>query len=128
MKAREIFDMACAHLSQLPTDSEELAAFAPSWLTTLCEETLPYENALRAFYDDPALPPLEKAPVVEDGLETDIPYRDALCRIALVYGLASQFFIDDENNYLAQDYRARYVVALKDTQKIAEQRVRDMYA
>lgn len=128
MKAREIFNMACAHLSQLPADSEELAAFAPSWLTTLCEEALPYENALRAFADDPNLPQLDAAPVVTEGLATEIPYRDALCRIALVYGLACQFFIDDENNYLAQDYRARYVVALRDTQKIAEEKVRDVYA
>jgi hypothetical protein len=61
-------------------------------------------------------------------LEKAIPYDDELCCVALPYGLASILYSDDDDEFKAQDFRARFISALKDTQKVAEEETRDCYA
>lgn len=132
MKAGDIFALAARCLSEEPARSAAVAAHAPGWLTTLCAEALPFENALRQYErsegkaGDAAAAELEAAPVIES-LEDEVPYAAALCVPALVWGLASQLFLDDENDARAQEFRNRYVVALHEAVRIAEGRVVDLY-
>lgn len=125
-KANDIFRKACGYLSQPVEDSEDFKQFSPDWMDALLVEALPYENAKRRLEADPTRPPLQVAPVVED-LETVVPYDDEICRVALPYGLASQYFIDDGDNYNAQDFRARFISALNAALQTEEESVRDVY-
>ena len=127
MTAGKIFQKACGYLSQTVAETEELASFAVLWLDTLAAEALPYENALRRYYRDESKPPLAAAPRVQS-LTDEIPYREEICRVALPYGLASCLFSDEENEYRAQDFRARYISALNESQKLADEGVVDVYA
>lgn len=127
MLASDIFAKAVAYLSQSPEESEDLAQFTPHWLDLLVMEALPYENTRRRYLADPLLPELDTAPTIT-GLDTDIPFGDEICRVALPYGLASQFFIDDAEDYRAQDFRARFIAALQDSQRIRSESVVDLYA
>lgn len=122
----DLFRKACAYISQSEADSPDLKAFALDWIDALLVEALPYENARRQIENDPARPQLATAPVLES-LEAPIPYDDAICRVALPYGLASQFFIDDAEDYRAQDFRNRYIAALMETAQAEEELIKDVY-
>ena len=126
-KAEDIFRKACALISQTTEDSPELESFSPDWLDIWLVEALSFENARRRYEADPARPVLATAPVVAK-MDDVVPYDDEICRVALPYAMACQFYIDDENEYRAQDFRARFVNALADTQKLREGIVRDVYA
>ncbi len=123
MKAREIFGLACSYISEQPSESGELAELAPAWLDVLAAEVLPYENALRRYRGQAEL---EKAPRVEE-LEAEIAYSAELCVPAMVYGLAAQLLLDDENDARAQDFRNYYVVALRECLRAHEERTADLY-
>lgn len=123
MEAQEIFNRACRYIGQTPEESVDLEDMATAWLDSLVTEAFPYENARRLFEGEDAL---EVAPVVED-LDTDIPYREDLCRGALVFGLVSYFFMEEEDNYRADDFRGRFIVALRESERVAEEKVQDVY-
>lgn len=125
--ARDVYEAACALASQDPGDSPELEQFAPSWLDTLVYEALAFENMRRKYEGDLSRPPLPDAPRIES-LDDEIPYDDEICRIALPYGLASQIFKDDQEEYQAQDFRGRFINALAETMKTAGESVVDVYA
>lgn len=87
LTAMEIFTTACSYISQTVEDSEDITGFAPAWLNVLLAECLETENTLRRM-DGQA--ELEEAPRVSgETMSMEIPYHDALTRIALPYGLAS---------------------------------------
>ncbi len=101
----------------------DFQAFFPSLVTLLAQEALPYENARRAVRLEPVL---EQAPTVES-MQDDIPYSDPICRLALPYGIASFFFQDEMDDYRAQDYRARYILALREAAECQGEGVEDLY-
>ncbi len=125
--AQDIFKKACALISQTTGDSPDLESFTPDWLDMWLVEALPYENARRRYEANPARPPLQTAPVIKTLAEA-VPYDDTLCRVALPYALACQFYIDDENEYRAQDFRARFIDALKAGVPAHVGMVKDVYA
>ena len=87
LTAMEIFTTACSYISQTVEDSEDIIGFAPAWLNVLLAECLETENTLRRM-DGQA--ELEEAPRVSgETMSMEIPYHEALTRIALPYGLAS---------------------------------------
>lgn len=124
MSGQEIFDLA---LGLLPAGrAEDYAAKAPGFLSLLCAESLPFENALREFENDPARPVLAEAPVIE-ALEDMVPWAAALCAPGLVWGLAGLLSAEDEEDARAAELRNRYVTALYEAVRIAEGRVVDLY-
>ena len=125
MTGNDIFATAAAYLSQSVEDSEDLAPFVPLWLNVLLAECLPYENMLRT---QQGMEPLAEAPrLTQDAMDADIPYREVILRTALPYGLASEFWRDDDNDYRTQDFRAKYISALADLQKATPEPIADVY-
>jgi len=123
MKAKDIYSAACAFLYEQPGEDAEGEKYYPGFLNLLLQEALPYENAVRRSEGGVQL---AEAPIVSDG-ETEIPYCDALTRIALPYGLAAWFFQDIADNFQAENYRGKYLLALKDARKHAFVPVEDVY-
>lgn len=127
MKASKLFEEACTLLGLPPEEADDLREMAPYWMNLLLREILPHENMLRR---KEGLSVLEKPYQLTEnkGLEAEeIPYREALCGVALVYGLASQMFMEDDNDYRAQDFRNRYIAALREAEKCKGETVADLY-
>lgn len=126
MTANQIFETAAAYLTQSMADSDDLAEFVPMWLSVLLAESLPTENQLRRWEGREEL---AAAPLVTAGtMGEDIPYHEDILRIALPYGLAGDFWRDDDDDYRANDFRARYISALSDAIRAEGESVRDVYA
>lgn len=123
MTANEIYTLALSFLSETPAGNETLEALAPGWISLLLQEALDQENLLRRFDGEKEL---TAAPQIRD-LGEEIDYHPSILRVALPYGLASFFYIDDENDYRAQDFRARYISALEDTTRLREEPIVDCY-
>lgn len=112
LTALEIFTTACSYISQTVEDSEDIIGFAPAWLNVLLAECLETENTLRRM-DGQA--ELEEAPRVSgETMNMEIPYHDALTRIALPYGLASEVYRDADDNYRVKKFRDLYIAALEE--------------
>lgn len=125
MTANDVFALAAGYLAQSVEDSEDLAAFVPGWLSVLLAESLPTENQLRRYE---GADELLTAPVVSaETMDEELPYHDSILRTALPYGLASDFYRDDDNDYRCQDFRARYIAALEDVLCTRSEAVRDVY-
>ncbi|MDO5602817.1 MAG: hypothetical protein Q4G07_08615 [Oscillospiraceae bacterium] len=125
MTARQICRLAMGILSQTEEESEELMEFSPGWLTILCAESLGTENRIRRQRGEPVLnaPPL----IGKADMDKELGYSEELCRIALAYGMAAFYYADDDNDYRAADYRARYVNALQEAEKAGFENIEDVY-
>lgn len=124
MTATEVFALAAGYLTQSVEDSEDLAPFVPGWLNVLLAECLPTENQLRRFEGQDELPAAPR--VTAETMGAPLPYHEDILRTALPYGLASDFYRDDDN-YYCQDFRARYIAALGDVLRTRGEAVRDVY-
>lgn len=126
LTAMEIFTTACSYISQTVEDSEDIIGFAPAWLNVLLAECLETENTLRRM-DGQA--ELEEAPRVSgETMSMEIPYHDALTRIALPYGLASDVYRDADDNYRVKKFRDLYIAALEEAVRGEGETVVDAYA
>lgn len=125
MTAREICCLGLAFLSQTEEESGELMEFSPGWLTVLCAESLDAENSIRRQRgaEELQLPPK----VLPETMDKELPFDERICRIALPYGLAAFYYGDDDNDYRAADYRARYINALAEIKKAAFEEIKDVY-
>ena len=123
MKAENIFETACGFLFEQAGYDVDFKTHAPVILNSLIAESLSYENSIRAARGDAEL---EKVPLISS-LEDDIPYCDEICLIALPFGLASYFYQDEGDGYKAQDYRGRYVDALREASKAVVTDTVDVY-
>lgn len=125
MTGNDIFETAAGWMAQTRTDSDDLAPFVPGMLNVLLEEALPYENALRRFEGKAEL---EAAPkVTSETMDQQLDYHEVLLRVALPYGLAADFYRDDENYAVMDDFRGRFVTALTDSIKAEGETVKDLY-
>lgn len=110
MTAEQVLKTAAGFLFEQAGYDVDFKTHAPSIINTLVAEALPYENAYRAANGQAEL---DSAPEI-GALEDEIPYCDAICRIALPFGLAAYFYQDELDNYKAQDFRARFIDALNE--------------
>ena len=123
MKAEKIYKLASAILFEKPGSDQVFQTFFPSLLNLLLQEALPYENAVRQAEGREIL--LTSAQI--ESLEDDVPYCDALCALALPYGMAAYYFQDETDDYKAQDFRARYLAALQDAAPCVLEEIGDCY-
>lgn len=123
MKAYDIYKLTCAIMFENEGEDSAFEKKFPPLLNVLCEESLPYENSARETLGKEHLP---TAPNVVSG-ETEIPFCDAICRVALPYGLASLFWQDDGENYNSALYRERYIAALSDAARANLRDIADFY-
>ena len=123
MKAEKVFNAAVGFLFEQPGYDVDFKTHAPSIINSLVAESLMYENSVRAARGESEL---EQAPHIES-LEDDIPYCDEICRIALPFGLVSYFYQDEGDGYKAQDFRARFIDALRESAKAVITDCEDVY-
>jgi hypothetical protein len=123
MTANDVYTIALSFLSENTMETNDVQQFTLGWLNLLLQESLPYENAYRQVNK---MQPLNKAPQLA-AFNEEIPYNDNITRIALPYGLASYYFIDDDNDYRAQDFRGRYINALAECVPYEQSGICDVY-
>lgn len=123
MKAYDIYKITCAVMFENEGEDRAFEKKFPQLLGVLCEESLPYENSVREALGKEKLP---AAPQISAG-EDEIPFCDAICRLALPYGLASLFWQDDGESYNSALYRERYVAALSEAAKASFCDIADVY-
>lgn len=95
----------------------------PELLSALLAECLPYENSVR---ESEGKTRLMSAPVVTE-MTDEVDMCDAICAIALPYGVAAYFFRDDGENYDALMYRERFVSALHEASRCCFRNIEDVY-
>ena len=54
-------------------------------------------------------------------------FKHSIVRVALPYGLAAWFFQDIADNFQAENYRGKYLLALKDARKHRFEAIADVY-
>ncbi len=125
MTGNEIFETALSYISQTSEESEDIAVFAPLWLNVLLAECFEVENTLRK---SKGLSQLTEVPkVTAETMDIEIPYQAELVRIALPYGLASDIYRDDEDNYRVKKFRDLYISALEEATRCTMTVVEDVY-
>lgn len=124
MTAQDIYSLALSFLSETTQETNDVQQFTLGWLNLLLQESLPYENAYRQVHRQEILKQAPQLTTFND----EVPYNDNITRIALPYGLASYYFIDDDNDYRAQDFRGRYINALAECVPYEQSDICDVYA
>jgi len=123
MTAQDIYALACSFLYEKPGQDAAGEQFYLGFLNVLLAEALPIENAIRL---SKGLPPLASAPVLSAGTD-EVNCDEAIARVALPYGLASWFFQDIADYAQAENYRAKYIGALRDAAKARFVPIEDAY-
>jgi hypothetical protein len=112
MTALEVYELALSYVFERKNQDAEYKEFFPSFLNTVMQEALPYENMIRRKSGKLAL---SSAPrITSADMDRELDFSEGLCRAALPYGVASFYCQDDGDNYRAQDYRTRFINALTD--------------
>ena len=108
MTGQDIYVLASAILWEGDNEDTDAKKFTVQFLNHLLPEALSTENSLRRRE---GLPEIKTAPMIRT-LEETVPYRDRLCRTALVYGLCWHYFENVGNNYRSELYRNLFISAL----------------
>lgn len=110
MTPYEIYKRALTFVFERPGNDADFKEFFPEFLNVTLDEALSYENMIRKKQGREEL---EVAPVVtSETLNTPLDISERICRTALPFGVAHYYFQDDGNDYSAQEYRQRFIVAL----------------
>jgi hypothetical protein len=88
---QELYDLAKATMFEKPT-SKDYDNYIIPWLNVLLQENFNLNNHLRLKHDEDVL---EDCPWMEN-MTDEVPYEVEMCREILPYGLAANFFIDDD--------------------------------
>lgn len=88
---QELYDLAKATMFEKPT-SKDYDNYIIPWLNVLLQENFNLNNHLRLKHDEDEL---EDCPWMES-MNDEVPYEVEMCREILPYGLAANFFIDDD--------------------------------
>lgn len=126
MTANELYVLGLSLLPANPSEDDSLSRYVVGWVNLAMRETFSVENSIRAYNNDPTRPVLEEVPRIET-IEDVIPYSDELVGYAFPYFLASFMCKDDDDNYWAQDYRSRYIVAVSEATRLIPGSVVDVY-
>ena len=122
MTGTEVYEIALSYVFERKNEDADYKDFFPSFLNTVMQEALPYENMIRRKVGKI---PLSIAPrITKDDMEKELDFSESLCRAALPYGVASFYCQDDGDNYRAADYRNRYITELRNA--VGEVRIGDV--
>ena len=121
MIGNDVFKSACALLFEGAGEDKYFKNAAVNLINLLIAEVLPTQNCRRRARgeEETALFELQN---IEDVITLDLEFK-----LPLSYGLASYFYQDEKDNFLAQEYRARFVVALDELKKIETLDIADEY-
>ena len=121
MTVNDIYTHSLSFLSETPEGDDYLENYVVPWVNTLLVESFATEQLIRKRKKLPELPAIPRVYALED----EIPYQDELLILCLPYGLAAQMFIDDDNYYLYQDFRGRFIDSLNEMGKTLEIQIRE---
>lgn len=107
MKVRDIYILAAALIGDRENDDVDERDMTVPYMTVLLQESLDCENSMRERDGQELLP---AAPIL--GLDSEVPYHDALVRGAFPYGLAWQYHQEAGNLSLASQYRNMFIDAV----------------
>jgi hypothetical protein len=124
MTGQNIYEIASSFLYERDAEDYDSKEFAVNFINVLLQESLPYENSIREWNAETLL---TAAPEIT-ALTDTIAYNAALTRVALPYGLASFFFQEAMDNFQAENYRNKYLSALRDAMKMNQEDTVDVYA
>lgn len=110
MTGQDIYILASAILWEGDNEDQDSKKFSVQFLNHLLPEALNAENSLRRRA---GMEVLQAAPVIRS-LDEEIPYREKLCRTALVYGLCWHFFENLQNNYQSELHRTLFASSLEE--------------
>lgn len=126
MTPKQIARAALANIGQAYEESEDLIALTPEWLNMAMAEALFCENSIRKAQGKEIL---KDAPYITSAdMEKELDFNTTLCRTALVFALTANYYTDDDNDYRAADYRARFVNALSEYCIAEISGINDIYA
>ena len=91
MTVQELYDLAKATMFEKPT-SKDYDNYIIPWVNLLLSENFELNNHLRLKHDEDEL---DEVPWMES-MDDEIPYEREMIREILPYGLAANFFIDDD--------------------------------
>ncbi|HAZ19131.1 MAG TPA: hypothetical protein DCY75_03035 [Clostridiales bacterium] len=123
MIANDIYKAALSLTFTAENNAQDFKTYFVPFLNLCLAEALHFENSIRESRGEEKL---DSAPLIT-AFEEEIPYDDAITRIALPYGVASYYFQDDMDDYRYQEHRGRFVSALQDAAKIMETDIEDVY-
>lgn len=112
MTGEEIYEIALSLVFERKREDADYEEFFPSFLNTVMQEALAYENMIRRKVGRVAVSVAPK--ITKETMNDEIDFAESLCRVALPYGVAAFYCQDDGDNYRAADYRNRFIIALGD--------------
>ena len=127
MTCDDIYKSALALLPSNVSEDDSLREYIPGWINLCMRESFNVENSIRAYNKDPDKPILTSVPKVSS-LSDEVPYSDVLTEYAFLYFVASLMCKDDDDSYWAQDYRARFIVALQESTMLSSENIVDVYS
>lgn len=123
MIVEEIYRQGISLLPEVPNDNPDLRQYAVPWLNIVLQECLDIENSIRRFYGEEELTEAQTVTNLSD----EVIYHDSLARVAFPYFIASNAFIDDDNDYRANIYRTLYQTRANEAMKYTKEIIRDVY-
>lgn len=95
MTVRQLYEQGCALVYEIPDDDDDLKDAFPAILNQLVAICVQYENQYRILRGQETMdiPPLYTS--ADD--ETELPFVDAIARVALPYGVQSKFLESDDD-------------------------------
>lgn len=122
MTVKELYDLAKSLMFEKPTSKDYDNYYIP-WINVLLSENFDLNNHLRAKHKKELL---TEVPTVSAASDT-IPYENEMCYEILPYGLAAQFFIDDDLSKF-DIFNTKYENAMSKYSWGIEETVEDVYA
>lgn len=120
--AGQIFESALALHFEYPGQDRDFKALFLPLLNLVLAESFPAAKSIADARGEMLCEPFTAA-----SMEDEIPYAAAITRVALPYGIASFFYEDAGDTLRAQDYRNRYITALRDAAAAPPGQMRDVY-
>ncbi len=123
MTGKEVYESACALLFEKPMQDMAFFNSALSLINLCIAEAVPYQNNRNRAAGK------EEIEIFRlKNLDEEIPLDSPIVSIALPFGLASYFQQDETDNFLSQDYRNRFIVALEECKVCETMDITDEYA
>ena len=122
MTVQELYKLTKNLMFEKPT-SKDYDNYYMENINVLLSENFDLNNHVREFMGKE---PLLICPVMTSK-EDELPYEDAVCREVLPYGLAANFFIDDDLSKFSI-FNNKYINAKSTVTKYIPRKIKDVYS
>lgn len=95
MTVRQLYEQGCSLIYEIPDDDDDLKDAFPAILNQLVAICVQYENQHRTLAGDEKMTTAPTYSSADD--QSELPFVDAITRVALPYGVQSKFLEADED-------------------------------